>query len=94
MFQLVNELSVTFVEHFKRKSADGIVELEMQDAFARFGNDVIASVAFGIHIDSLKDETNKFYTLGKESVDNDKLSKRIKLFGFFLFPNLLNVSNI
>ncbi|KAJ8928362.1 hypothetical protein NQ314_019093 [Rhamnusium bicolor] len=43
---------------------DEIIELEMKNVFTRFTNDIIANCAFGIKCDSLKDETNQFFTMG------------------------------
>lgn len=39
----------------------------MKDAFARYTNDVIASAAFGVKVDSLKHQNNEFYLMGKEA---------------------------
>jgi cytochrome P450 family 9 len=38
----------------------------MKDTFTRYTNDVIATSAFGIKVDSLTDENNEFYTMGKK----------------------------
>jgi len=35
--------------------------MNMKDAFSKYTNDVIATCAFGIKIDSMKDSTNVFY---------------------------------
>ncbi|KAK9874655.1 hypothetical protein WA026_005478 [Henosepilachna vigintioctopunctata] len=55
MFTLMCENANSFSEYFIKKNED-IIEVEFKDAFTRYTNDVIASTAFGIQIDSLKDK--------------------------------------
>lgn len=64
MFDLIKEVSEQSVRYLKDKKQTHI-EIEMRDFFSRFMNDTIASTAFGINIDSLKDENNTFYQMGK-----------------------------
>ncbi|KAI8038748.1 hypothetical protein M5D96_008656 [Drosophila gunungcola] len=46
------------------KDAAGI-ELEMKDFFTRFANDVIATVAFGLSINSFRRKDNEFFRIGQ-----------------------------
>lgn len=92
MFVLMEEVAETFVDHFKNTKTDGTLEIEMKDAFTRFGNDIIASAAFGIQVNSLKEEKNQFYLMGKEATDFSGLFKTLKFFGYTLFPKLYEVS--
>ncbi|KAK5640999.1 hypothetical protein RI129_009546 [Pyrocoelia pectoralis] len=64
MFVLMKECSKEFLTYYKSKGDD--IEVELKDAFARFGNDVIASTAFGVTCNSLANPKNEFYILGKE----------------------------
>ncbi|KAL1495017.1 hypothetical protein ABEB36_010507 [Hypothenemus hampei] len=41
------------------------VEVEMKDFYSKYTNDVIASCAFGIHCNSLLNEDNDFFQMGK-----------------------------
>ncbi|KAK5643815.1 hypothetical protein RI129_007660 [Pyrocoelia pectoralis] len=68
MFLLFSECSQQFVEYFEKKK-ENVVTVEMKDICTRFTNDAIASTAFGFKCDSLKDETNEFYTMGKKATN-------------------------
>ncbi|CAD0254266.1 unnamed protein product [Spodoptera exigua] len=50
-----------------RESKSGSVDIECKDLTTRYANDVIASCAFGLKIDSHNDKNNSFYALGKET---------------------------
>ena len=69
------------------------LEVEMKDLFTRYTNDVIATSAFGIGCDSLKDPKNEFYTLGKKFTNFSGI-QTLKFLGFSLSPNLMKVSLI
>ncbi|KAL5284724.1 hypothetical protein ACFFRR_006807 [Megaselia abdita] len=58
MFQLIKEISDQAVQHLQTKNQH---EIDMKDFFNHFTNDIIASVAFGIKVDSLKSEDNEFF---------------------------------
>ncbi|XP_031353175.1 cytochrome P450 9e2-like [Photinus pyralis] len=66
MFLLFSECSQQVVEFFERKD-EGVIQVEMKDLFTRFTNDAIASTAFGFKCDSLTNQTNEFYTMGKKA---------------------------
>lgn len=65
MFNLMSECARDFAEHFTNKLTDEITEIELKGIFTKYTNDVIASAAFGIKCDSLADENNTFYLMGK-----------------------------
>lgn len=67
MFQLMNLVAREAVDCLKRDEIpkDGI-ELDMKDYCTRFTNDVIASTAFGLQVNSFKDRENRFYLSGKK----------------------------
>ncbi|KAF5303369.1 hypothetical protein FQR65_LT08282 [Abscondita terminalis] len=85
MFYLVAECSERFVNHFREKNTT--VTIEMMDAFTKCNNDVIASCTFGIHCDTLENEKNEFYLMGKEAFSFSGL-KGIKFFGNAISPTL------
>lgn len=68
MFQLMSETAVNMVKYLSTLPANENM-VEMKDIFTRYANDVFATCAFGIVIDSLADRKNKFYTLGREALD-------------------------
>ncbi|OAD56183.1 Cytochrome P450 9e2 [Eufriesea mexicana] len=49
------------------KEEESIIELK--NAFTRYTNDVIATCAFGVNVNSMKDPKNKFYVLGREATN-------------------------
>ncbi|XP_011866849.1 PREDICTED: cytochrome P450 9e2-like [Vollenhovia emeryi] len=66
MFSLISECSRDFVnylvDHPKLCHA-----IETKEAFRRYTNDVIATAAFGISVNSMKDPDNEFYIKGIET---------------------------
>lgn len=67
------------------------MEIEVKDSVARYTNDVIASSAFGIHVNSIKDRDNEFFKIGRLGSDFSGI-QTIKFMGFALFPKLMKVS--
>ncbi|KFB49798.1 AGAP012296-PA-like protein [Anopheles sinensis] len=66
MFELVGECCESMVKFYKDevRTKGGSQEYEMKDVFTRFANDVIATCAFGIKVDSLRNAENDFYENG------------------------------
>jgi cytochrome P450 family 9 len=92
MYKLIEECALQFVEYFQNQSED-VVELQMKDAFTRYTNDVIATTAFGVKCDSLKDKTNKFYMMGKDASDLGGW-KILKFFAYGLSPTLARLFRV
>ncbi|XP_050092164.1 probable cytochrome P450 9f2 [Anopheles aquasalis] len=90
MFELVSECGQGMVEHFLRETGtEGATgEYEMKDVFSRFANDVIATVAFGIRVNSLTERENAFYVSGKKLLDFGSFAGSLRLVFFMLAPNL------
>ncbi|ALC46039.1 Cyp9f2 [Drosophila busckii] len=67
MFQLMDIVAKEAVDCLKRDKlpADGF-DLDLKDYCTRFTNDVIASTAFGLQVNSFKERNNKFYLMGKK----------------------------
>ncbi|XP_014211404.1 uncharacterized protein LOC106641481 [Copidosoma floridanum] len=61
--------------------------VDMKDVFSRFTNDVIATCAFGIEVDSLENPNNEFFVAGKKCSFNN-LRNVLKVFLLDLFPKL------
>lgn len=68
----------------------GLVEVEMKDAFTRYTNDVIASSAFGLTVNSLEERENEFYKMGKKASDFSVV-EMLKFFLFSAFPKFMKV---
>ncbi|KAH8372471.1 hypothetical protein KR093_011702, partial [Drosophila rubida] len=73
MFGIMNECLAECMDHLANKGkatgkpGEGF-ELEMKDLCNRMSNDVIASTAFGLKVNSYKSPKNDFYELGKSIV--------------------------
>lgn len=81
-----------FVKHYLNK--ENVIEMEMQDCFSRFTNDVIASSVFGANVDSLNEPDNEFYLRGRQTTDLTKLTFIAKLICSMSFPKLYKVSKL
>lgn len=60
---------------------------ELKDRFVRFMTDVIASTAFGVEIDSLREPHNEFFTMGQRAI-HFRLYDLIKVGVMSLLPRL------
>ncbi|KAH0999930.1 hypothetical protein HUJ04_008166 [Dendroctonus ponderosae] len=87
MFHLMNGAAENFVNFFLSKNEE-LIEVEMKNTFTRFTNDIIATTAFGIEVDSLKYPNNDFYLMGKRTTDFSSLSRRLRFFAFLMVPKL------
>nr|CAD7202246.1 unnamed protein product [Timema douglasi] len=67
--------------------------IEMKDLFTRFTNDVIASTAFGVTVDSLKNPNNEFYLAGKGLTNFEGLRSLIFM-GYTLCSGLMKFLRI
>nr|AVL92874.1 CYP450 [Locusta migratoria] len=74
MFVLMTEIGQQMIDYLWKETAvykvpsnkDDVLTLEMKDFFTRITNDVIATSAFGVKVDSLSDPENLFYSMGRE----------------------------
>ncbi|XP_055589831.1 probable cytochrome P450 9f2 [Uranotaenia lowii] len=87
MFELISDCGQSVVQYYRGLGGSQVVE--MKDVFSRFANDVIATAAFGIKVDSFREQDNIFFTLGKQVVQPNGLVSLLKLTGFTLFPKLM-----
>uniref|UniRef100_A0A8D8JY63 Probable cytochrome P450 9f2 n=3 Tax=Culex pipiens TaxID=7175 RepID=A0A8D8JY63_CULPI len=87
MFDLVAECGVSLKEFLLKESKTGKrMEYEMKDTFSRFGTDVIATVAFGLKVDSMREQDNEFFTKGKKMLDVKSPKVLIKFLTVVAFP--------
>lgn len=93
MFELVSECSRTFVDYFV-KNPEAAKEIELKDAFTRYTNDVIASVAFGITVNSVKDRDNIFFRKGAEATNFAGTLNMIKFTLLRACPTLMRILGI
>ncbi|KAJ8953901.1 hypothetical protein NQ318_019141 [Aromia moschata] len=93
MFVLIEECGANFVQYFLDKGED-TVSIELKDTCRRFANDVIATTAFGVKVDSLKDRDNEFYRMGKEATNFTGFVMFLKVVGYLLFPRLFGALKV
>ncbi|XP_055696969.1 probable cytochrome P450 9f2 [Phlebotomus papatasi] len=95
MFELISDYSKRMVDFVSKETqSKGIQTYEMKDFFSRTANDIIATCAFGIQVNSLKDKDNEFFLKGREMTSFLKLSIFIKFILFMAVPKLLQVLRI
>ncbi|XP_017770148.1 PREDICTED: cytochrome P450 9e2-like [Nicrophorus vespilloides] len=94
MFNLINDCAKKFVNFHLEASNNGEITMEMKDIFTRYSNDVIATCAFGVTCDSLKEPKNEFYVMAREASDFTTLIKSLKVLLFILLPKIAKVLNI
>lgn len=68
-----------------------LLVLEMKDFYTRYTNDVIATAAFGIGVDSLKQPTNEFYMTGQDLTYMGGL-RAFKWLAYMTMTKLMQVS--
>lgn len=90
LFLLMNQCADSFVKHFKNDSKE-VKEFEMREIMTKYATEVIASVAFGIEVDSIKQPNNDFYAMGKKLIDFDGFWIRLKLIGYGIAPKIFQV---
>lgn len=72
MFTLMRDCGKEYGEYFTSLRSEERT-IELKDAFTRYTNDVIATCAFGVKVNSMKDRKNKFYVYGRESTSFGRL---------------------
>lgn len=93
MYELINACShvgVQYIEQEIQLEGGHSIELEMKDYFTRFTNDVIASAAFGIKVDSFAEKENTFFKIG-QAVTNLSPVVIIKGLLYNFLPKIMKV---
>ncbi|EAT33128.1 AAEL014613-PA [Aedes aegypti] len=90
MFELIVECIERAVKYYEEETKKkGAQVYEMKDVFSRFANDVIATCAFGLQVESSRDRDNEFFVNGSKMVDFGKPSFILRLMGHQLVPWLM-----
>nr|AVL92864.1 CYP450 [Locusta migratoria] len=98
MFTLIREIGQQIVTYLDSQTAeyqvstgnDDPLTLEMKEFFTRITNDVIATTAFGVKVDSLSEPNNSFYRMGRD-LTNIKVAAGI---GYMLAPKIMQLLGI
>lgn len=90
MFKFINE----YLEHLCSNMIEKTnKEIELNDFYSRIGSDVNATCAFGLNVDSFKDENNQFYTKVAKGTDFRGF-KALKFFLTVSFPEIMKFFKI
>ncbi|XP_063381050.1 cytochrome P450 9e2-like [Cydia fagiglandana] len=84
-----NQMVKSFEKHLK-ESKNGYIDIEVKDLSTHYANDVIASSAFGLRVDSYSDPTNEFQRMGN-MISNFGFETVLKFFGFASVPFLMKL---
>ena len=93
MFDLVSKSSQEFVEHLY-KHPELCSSMELRDAFTRYTNDVIATSAFGISVNSMRDRENEFYKAGLDITNFNSVLRLMKFILLRYIPRLMGAIGI
>ncbi|XP_059057972.1 cytochrome P450 9e2-like [Achroia grisella] len=74
-------------------SKEQYIDIDSKEMTTRFANDVIASCAFGIKVNSHKDENNEFYHQGKNAAQF-KFLQFVKFLAINSFPKIMKTLKI
>uniref|UniRef100_A0A1Y1KLX5 Cytochrome P450 n=1 Tax=Photinus pyralis TaxID=7054 RepID=A0A1Y1KLX5_PHOPY len=87
MFDLISNYAKAFVGYFE-EHPDEVHSMQMKDVFGRFTNDIIATCAFGINCDSMRNPQNEFYLMGKDITSFTGFWANLRKVFTLLFPRL------
>lgn len=91
LFELVSKVSQDFVHHLENHPE--LCEIiDTKDAFSRYTNDVIATSAFGISVNSMKERENEFFLRGKDATNLTGATRMIKFMAGIVFPRLMRLA--
>nr|AFU75896.1 cytochrome P450 CYP9AQ1 [Locusta migratoria] len=98
MFVLMSEIGQQMVQHLTKETAqlklssekEKVLTLELSDFFSRVTNDVIATTAFGVKVDSLAVPNNEFFTMGRDLSNVNPLVS----FGYFMSASTMEMLGI
>nr|BBE49552.1 cytochrome P450 monooxygenase [Adoxophyes honmai] len=91
MIPFMVEVGDQMISSLKKKIEDSgnqILDIDSKDLVTRYANDVIASVAFGLKVDSQSDPDNEFFRMGNETVATT-FGQLFKFVGFSAFPAVM-----
>lgn len=92
MFDLIVKCSKNFANYLSKQTPENNKMINTKDLFTKYTNDVIATCAFGVEIDSLTDPKNDFYVLGREATNLEGMT--LKIFLSRALPQVLKIFKI
>ncbi|XP_039753921.1 uncharacterized protein LOC120629162 [Pararge aegeria] len=91
MVPFMEEVGEQMIQALKKKikeSKHGAIDVDCKDLTSRYANDVIASCAFGLKVDSHTDENNQFFEMGKTAA-TFKFKQMLMFFAMSACPSLV-----
>lgn len=89
MFELISECADEMVEHLSKTAKSGEkLNVDLVDFYSRYSNDVIATCAFGIKVNSIADPENIFYLNGKKLLDFSGIMRGLKFLIILFIPTI------
>uniref|UniRef100_A0A1A9W7C1 Cytochrome P450 n=1 Tax=Glossina brevipalpis TaxID=37001 RepID=A0A1A9W7C1_9MUSC len=96
MFQLMNKVAndaTDYLRQQQKENPDQGLEIDVKNFATRYSSDVIASIAFGIEVNSFKNYNNEFYLTGKK-VTTFTFLQNLKFFLSAHFGKLMKLLGI
>ncbi|XP_055619254.1 probable cytochrome P450 9f2 [Toxorhynchites rutilus septentrionalis] len=89
MFELIVKYSQGMSEILRKEAAEvGHIEYEVKDLYQRIANDIIATCAFGLQVESLHSRENEFYTMGKKMMKLNRFIVFLRVMAIRAFPDI------
>lgn len=88
MFSLIVECAQQLVDYF---DDDKLISLEIKEVFSKVTNDIIATTAFGVACNSLKNPNNEMLLIGTNATMFSGFLMKIKFFAASVTPVLAKV---
>nr|ALJ30298.1 cytochrome P450 monooxygenase CYP9A [Mamestra brassicae] len=82
----VGDQMISLLKKNIKDTKTGYIDVECKDLTTRYTNDVIASCAFGLKVDSHNEKDNEFYAIGKQSTSFN-LRQMMKFFVLISIPS-------
>ncbi|EZA57476.1 Cytochrome P450 9e2 [Ooceraea biroi] len=92
MFKLMSDCAANFTDFLSKLPSEKST-MEMKNCLTRYTSDVIATCAFGISVDSMRNPDNDFYVYGKELTTFD-LARTMKFYLVRSWPRLTRLLGI
>lgn len=90
IYSIMEECTHHYMDFFAQNKSERF-DVELKDVFTRYANDIIATTAFGIEVDSITHKDNDFYRMGVDINTFTGLAA-IKFFLFNAFPKAMEVN--
>lgn len=92
MFHLMCQCADNFSTCMANNSKVGKT-INVKEEMCKYTNDVVATCAFGVSLDSFKDPNNEFYLLGREAMNFDS-NLGVKFMLNMSFPKIVKMFNV